>query len=248
MNETLTTSFRIGGVVGRGFSVFIRNIGVFAVLAFVVFSPLVVAAVFVPVPVETADGSTAVWDLISGLGSFFLSLVLNAAVVSATFQNLRGQPATFSDSLAKGLGRILPVLGVAIVAGLAIAGASLLLLIPGLILYTMFWIAVPVAVVEHAGVRTSLRRSRTLTKGHRWSIFAIILILLAVNILFGVILGLVLVLADVTAASSIVYRLIDVGTTALVGALGAVMTTVGYHDLRAVKEGVGVEEIAAVFD
>ena len=36
--------------------------------------------------------------------------------------------------------------------------------------------------------------------------------------------------------------------TALFGAFYAVVTAVSYHDLRVVKEGVGIEQIAAVFD
>ena len=50
-------------------------------------------------------------------------------------------------------------------------------MIPGLIIYTVLWLVVPVAVVERPGIVASLRRSSMLTKGYRWQIFGMVLIL-----------------------------------------------------------------------
>jgi hypothetical protein len=37
-------------------------------------------------------------------------------------------------------------------------------------------------------------------------------------------------------------------TTVLLGALGSTTSAVTYHDLRVLKDGVGVDELAAVFE
>ena len=64
-----------------------------------------------------------------------------------------------------------------------IGGSHLNLVIPGLVLSTIWWVAIPVAVVERPGTVASLRRSSELTKGVRWRIFGLFVAYLLV--LFG---------------------------------------------------------------
>ena len=45
-----------------------------------------------------------------------------------------------------------------------------------------------------------------------------------------------------------VHAVVSYLATAFFIAFGAVTTAVAYHDLRLVKEGLGIDEIAAVFD
>ena len=52
----------------------------------------------------------------------------------------------------------------------------LFLLVPGIIIYIMFCVSLPVLTEERAGVTGSLKRSRELTKGSRWRIFLLLLI------------------------------------------------------------------------
>lgn len=127
--------------------------------------------------------------------------------------------------------------------------AFIALVVPGLVLYTMWWVAVPVAVLERPGAVASLRRSAELTKGFRWRIFALFLgFLLAVVgggvLIFGI--GLSADLGAVAVDSiSIVAGWI---LSAAFMATQAVLVAVSYYQLRVVKEGVGIDEIAAVFD
>ncbi len=46
----------------------------------------------------------------------------------------------------------------------------LALLVPGFILLIMWFVAIPVCVVEQRGSWASMQRSAELTKGHRWKI------------------------------------------------------------------------------
>jgi uncharacterized membrane protein len=56
-----------------------------------------------------------------------------------------------------------------------------LLIVPGLILYTMWFVGFPACVVERLGPWTSLRRSRELTKGYRWKVLALALLFPVLN-------------------------------------------------------------------
>jgi hypothetical protein len=65
-----------------------------------------------------------------------------------------------------------PVIGqlilVGIVAGIGIAIGFVLIIVPGLILLTIWSVAAPVVVLEHPGVIAALGRSRELVRGNGW--------------------------------------------------------------------------------
>jgi hypothetical protein len=65
-----------------------------------------------------------------------------------------------------------------ILAGLAIGLGFLLLIVPGLILITIWSVAAPSIVVENRGVIEAFGRSRELVRGEGWSVFAVILLTL----------------------------------------------------------------------
>ena len=86
--------------------------------------------------------------------------------------------------------------------------------------------------------------------GYRWPIFGIILILWIVGLMVNQLLvsgaGLVFAVSDAYYFQAVV--LANYVSTAVLYALTAVVSAVSYHDLRVVKEGVDVSQIAAVFD
>ena len=49
-------------------------------------------------------------------------------------------------------------------------------------LYIIFWVVIPVAVIERPGPVASLKRSVALTEGHRWKILGIFLLVIAISI------------------------------------------------------------------
>jgi hypothetical protein len=100
-----------------------------------------------------------------------------------------------------------------------------------------------VAVVEHPGIVESLRRSWALTKGFRWRILGLLLL---VGVLGGIVGGIV---GGVTAfVPSVARILISSMVNIVVASLAAVVHGVGYHDLRVAAEGLDTEELSAVFD
>ncbi|MBO0839036.1 MAG: hypothetical protein J2P28_26485, partial [Actinobacteria bacterium] len=78
-----------------------------------------------------------------------------------------------------------------ILAGIAILVGILALIIPGLILVTIWAVIVPVIVLEGATWSRSFGRSQDLVRGHGWQVFGtlvmVFLIMVVVNILLSVV-------------------------------------------------------------
>ncbi len=93
------------------------------------------------------------------------------------------------ETIARGLRAWRVLLPAALVAG-ALVAIGFLLIVPGLILLTL-WIAVgSVAVMEdRAGALDVLGRSRALVRGHGWQVFMIIIAVLLLGVLVGLILA-----------------------------------------------------------
>jgi hypothetical protein len=66
------------------------------------------------------------------------------------------------------------LIAVDILFGVAVAIGLVLLVVPGVILFTWFSLAGPLVEIEDDGVRTSLARSRRLVKGHFWAVLAVL--------------------------------------------------------------------------
>jgi hypothetical protein len=109
----------------------------------------------------------------------------------------------------------------------------------------VWYVAVPVAVVERRGFLGSLRRSALLVRGRRLAIAAIwsfaILLTFALVLLTS---ALGFNLKEVSLAGAAAHTAL----LALVAALDAVIRNVVHRDLRREHEGVDPDEVAAVFD
>jgi len=251
--------FSVGAVIGKSFSVWARKLATLLLIMVVVYAPLIVYKAFQvfgePFPPET-------WRLGGeAAGTLLLSFIAQAAVIYAVLQELRGEPVRVGESLRVALVRFFPVLGVTLVMlflflggglilvlGVVLGGPLVLLIVVPLgaiwfgYLMCALWVTVPAVIVERAGVSGALGRSVKLTKGHRWRILGIVLILGAVQWGSGFVVG-------ITALASVkVGIVLEVGLALLIGALTATSAAVGYHDLRRAKEGVGVEDLLKVFE
>jgi hypothetical protein len=89
-----------------------------------------------------------------------------------------------------------------------------------------------------------LGRSRQLTKGHRWKILGLQLVILIPAFVVGAIVG------GLTAVilGSTFGPIINLLWNAIWTAFFAIVLAVAYHDLRVAKEGIDTEQIAAVFE
>jgi len=237
------SQFRVGGVLNRTSSVLSRNFLTFFIVTIVAYVPLLL----IPGAAGAAPEPSSISVGLIFLGVFLmlvLSLVSQAVVLYGAFQDMRGRPVNLTESLKVGLRRFLPILGLAIVMGLALMLATLLLVIPGLILFTIWFVALPACVVEQLGPFGSMGRSSQLTKGNRWKVFGLIIVLFLIS---GIVGGMVNVVLGLLR-SPILLMIGSLVWNGIWGAIYAIAVVVTYHDLRVAKEGVDTDQIAAVFD
>jgi heme/copper-type cytochrome/quinol oxidase subunit 2 len=105
------------------------------------------------------------------------------------------------------------------------------------------------------GPTASMGRSAELTKGYRWQIFGVYLLIMIIAAIFlGIVGALVAVLFGSPFTAAALGRGIGIGTllwlivTAIYTAYFNIFVVMIYNDLRAAKEGIDTDQIAAVFD
>jgi hypothetical protein len=139
------------------------------------------------------------------------------------------------------------------VAMIRVASLSLVLIVP--LIALRWWLAwslvVPVTVLEGGGLRVSMRRSKTLTKGCRGRIFVIYLLIaiLVAVVSWMIQLPLLAVVGlrslrepgSMTAAALAISAVGAFLSTSLVGALGTIALTLIYYDQRVRKEGFDLQ-------
>jgi hypothetical protein len=239
--------FRIGDVVIRAWNVLSRHFLTFVLLVGIAeLLPLVLSLY-----IGTTDPQQALADplrtflLGAGLGilTYVLSTFAHAIVVFAAFQDLRGRPVNAGESLSQGVARVVPVLVASLLTGLLVGLGCLLCLVPGLIAMTAMAVVVPACVVERLGPIESMSRSADLTTGHRWPILAVAVAWAVVVIVISL-----TIQAAMPITAALPRQLATWIWQVISGSFTAVYAAILYHDLRAVREGIGIDEIASVFD
>jgi len=117
------------------------------------------------------------------------------------------------------------------------------LIIPGIIIALMLIVTWPVILAEGLGPIEALGRSRELTKGHKWGIFGGYLVFYIISMIIQ------LVLMMVSIALGEIGALIGTLLSyAILLALSSTFFASLYTNLRESKEGVSIEQMAAVFE
>jgi hypothetical protein len=248
-------TFRIGDVLISTINIYSRNALIFTLVSGIFWFPAVLAGYYLEHGFSVAGGPVVYSDVASAamrqweqllVVLFMLTLqpLGTAIVLYAAFQDMRGQPVEIGVSVARALARFPALVGLTLLMTVAVMMGFVLLVVPGIILMVMWYLAVPVCMVEKTGPVTSLDRSQRLTKGHRWKLFGLFL--------FVVILG---AIGDSVSAGIGAALLRDAGAVLLQTvwqgisqALSSIMIVVAYYQLRVAKEGVDIDQIASVFE
>lgn len=192
--------------------------------------------------------------ILGALLNMVFTVLAQGALVRATIASSHGERATFGECLSTALGRLSPLLGLGIVSGLAVGFAAILLIVPGIILTVMWYVAAPVVIAEREGVFAALARSADLTKGERWNVFVVLLILFAFVIGLVILAAIVGGIAGATGAlngGGGAMALLAGGAAVVSGTItatiaGALPTAI-YIELRGLKEGPESAGLDAVF-
>ncbi len=120
-----------------------------------------------------------------------------------------------------------PLVAVSILFGLGVGIGFVLLIIPGLILITIWSVVAPVTVLERPGVFEAFGRSRELVRGNGWHVFAVILLVFLAVVVISVAAGLL-----TASLGSLGRALVQWAVNAALAPVTALSAAVLYFELR----------------
>jgi hypothetical protein len=124
---------------------------------------------------------------------------------------------TIGDLFSAAAPAILSLIAFGILFGIAVGIGFLLLIVPGLILLTIWSVGAPAIVAERAGVFEAFGRSRELVRGEGWTVFGTLVVVLLIVIVIGIILG--IIATPISDGATVVASIISSVITAPIFAL-----------------------------
>jgi hypothetical protein len=216
-----------GSVIGQAWEMYKAHWRHLIPIAFVVYILISLFALLVVVLLGWVG--VLVGALVALAGVFWLQGALVIAI-----EDVRDGRADLS--IRETLNRVLPRLNTLTLAGLlAAVGITigfLLLIVPGLILITLWLLIVPAIMLENRGVFGSFGRSRQLVSGHGWNVFGVIVLTIAILIAVNIGLSLVEAVLD----SRWLKLLLNIASRTATAPFLALAWTITYYELRAIKE------------
>ena len=215
----------VGGTLSQIFSTYGAQAGVLLPVAFGLF--LVVAVVN-----GILAGSLILLPL--GLAVSVVAGTLYQGMVVGLVRDVQDgrRDSSVGDLIEATWPVVLPLIGAGILAGLAIGVGFLLLVVPGLILLTIWAVIAPVIVVERSGVIAAFGRSRELVRGNGWQVFGVIFVVFLIAFVASIVLGAIGAGISSGVGMQIVVNLIASTLTAPIAALAAATI---YFSLLAIK-------------
>ena len=250
-------SFDLGRVIQRTFKAIQQNWAIFTIASVILVGVPTLMQTYGQISMTgggpTPFNGTGILIAIVGVVLWVVGyFVLQGLVVKVSVSGLNGKAMSMGAAFEAGLKLFLPLLGLGIIVGLGTGLGFILLIVPGIILAVMWSASTGAVVVEGRGVFESLQRSRDLTRGYRWPIFGLAVIYFVVSMVIGMLVGGVGMATGGSFLDGSTNMAVNMATNAisniLTGVIGAAGAAALYYELRSVKEGVGPEQLASVFD
>jgi len=176
------------------------------------------------------------------LGALFVLPITNAAIICAIASVYLGKPITVGESFQRAFSLTLPLIWTWFLFYLAVMGGTILCVIPGILCMFWFALATQVVVIEGTSGIEALKRSRELMRGNIGTLFALLLLIGAIN-------------AGISIAGSIIpqehVRVIGSALAQAVASIFAAAAVVVFYfscraknehfDLTLLAQGVGAE-------
>jgi hypothetical protein len=228
----MTPKLDVGKVFNRIFELYTTQASVYLPAALILYLPLAL----VTGAVLSGTGGLFVLLLLVALG--FVTAFIYQGLVVRSVQDL--QDGQRDLSIGELFRSVLPVLGmlivVGIVGGIAIGIGFLLIIIPGVILVTIWAVVAPAVVIEGKGF-DAFGRSYQLTRGNFWQVLAVIVVLFVVQFIIQRIFG---AIGGSISDSLFAYAIFTLIGNVIVAPLSALASAVMYFEL------VGIEGQAPV--
>ena len=139
---------------------------------------------------------------------------------------------------------LLPLIVAGFLAGLGIGIGFIFLIVPGLILATIWAVIGPAIVVERVGAIDAFGRSSALTKGDRWPVFGVILITFIIVFIVDAIFGGIAAALGGSVVARIIFNVLSSTITAPITALVAAVLYFSLRGDDAITGGLGTTGLA----
>ena len=190
----------------------------------------------------------------SGIIAFAVALLLRALVqgclVRATIADSQGRRAGLDECLKVAMARALPLIGVSFLFVIGLMVGMILLIVPGIMFAAAYAVVAPVVVEERVGVIEAFRRTSQLTRGARWKIFGLGLLILVAIWLIEAVVGVIAIVLfqqgyDPFSLSILLFNIV-VGT--IVATFSSTIQTALCVELREWKDGPIDAKLSEIFE
>ena len=245
-------NFNIGRVISRTTDIAGRNFVPFFAVAFLFAGvPGLVLNILMPTDPLALQQSPGWYGLTVAIGVLVgvaSGAVVQGALTRASIDDLTGKGVQIGSAISSAIPLILPLVGLGILVGLGVLLGFVALIIPGIFLALCWSVASPALVAERLGITAAMSRSMQLTENHRWAI-------LGVGVLFGIVYMIIMAIVaavgittgTIGEAPGLVILLIATLVTTALSVISTALAVSIYFELRQIKEGVGLTELAKVF-
>ncbi len=228
----------VGAVVRRVWSIYVDQAPVLMPAAAVVF---VFTGIVSAVLVRSGPGLTLIGEFIGLVAIAIFTGMVVELVADVQDGRRDATPRRLLQAVGPVLGQIILI---AVVVAILVAFGLFLVVVPGLILLTIWAVAVPVVVIEKPPGFGALGRSRELVRGNGWQVFGVIVILYFVVLIVSVALE-----AAASSAGTGVGIVVAVVVGVLTAPLPALGSSVLYFELlrlrREIEPAIPAPEAAA---
>jgi len=235
----------IGGTIGEGINLYFAN---FLPLIFIT-AIINLPVIFYKLYIMEIGNTNPIKMLFASLIMIFA--VLGAATISSGFfvqlisrNYMQHEKISIGAFISKVLPIIFPLLMLTFFTTLFTTFAFLLFIIPGIIIAIGLIVAPHVLVIERTGVFEAMTRSWELTKGSKFTIFAILILGGLITMVFAV---LNLIVQAFAANHPITSLLAEYSINIISGPVLPCILVVVYFNLRIEKEGFNIEHLANQF-
>ncbi|MGB3722717.1 MAG: hypothetical protein WA979_07865 [Pacificimonas sp.] len=244
----------IGRVFSRTFGIIGRNIGPFAVIGVLLMLLPSAASNFLTYEAMAGADLSAVgtfqW-VVYGL-AIFASLLFIPAALSIAGQDAQGS-VDLGTVFRTAFITFIPVIVHSILWTLGAGIGFMLIIVPGIILACMWAVSYAALVIDRHGIIGSFGRSRALTKGSRWTIFGIFVILFVAAIVIsglaaftGPGLGVFTGAPALQNVGAIFFITSAIANTVLY-VVGTTLFAAMYLELRTIRDGADTGQLGEVF-